>query len=103
VSPARGLAPHTIAVKSGPIIEDIVDGEVVIINAETGTCYALNKVGSRIWALIQEPRRIRDICATLTDEFEVSDAVCGSQVSELITELHAESLVALREDTPENV
>jgi hypothetical protein len=57
-----------IAVRSGQTIQDVVDGQVVVLHAETGTCYTLNGVGSRIWALIQEPRRIHDICAVLVDE-----------------------------------
>jgi hypothetical protein len=90
--------PVPIAVRNQGMVQGVVDGEVMMLNVETGTCYGLNKVGSRIWALIEEPRHLDDVCATLVGEYEIDDAACRSQVMELLKELHEEGMVEFREE-----
>jgi hypothetical protein len=83
--------------RAAGFVEAEADGEVVALNIDTGTCYGLNKIGSRIWILIGEPARIGDLCAKLTSEYDVDSATCERQVLELLTELLAEGLIELRE------
>ena len=79
------------------LLEAEVDGEVVALSVDKGMCYGLNKVGSRVWALIGEPMRIRDICAVLVREYAVDQATCEQQVLELLEELLGEGMIDIRE------
>jgi hypothetical protein len=87
------LSPASRVVRGDGFIDAEVDGEVVALNIEKGTCYGLNKVGSRIWHLLGKPISIKEICAALISEYDVDAGVCERQVFELLQELRAEGLV----------
>ena len=92
------LNTNSTVMRSSGFVQAEVDGEVVALNIDKGICYGLNKVGSRVWALIAEPRRIGDICATLVSEYEVDSAACEHQVIDLLEGLRAEGMIELREE-----
>ena len=93
------LLPCSIVVAcTDKLIEAEVDDEIVALNIEHGTCYGLNRVGSRIWQLLAEPIRIRDLCLALRAEYEVDGELCQRHVLELLSELHAEGLIATLEE-----
>lgn len=75
------------------LIEAEIDQEVVALSIEHGTCYGLNRVGSRIWHLLATPSRISDICEQLLAEYKVERNVCERQVIDLLEELRAEGLI----------
>jgi hypothetical protein len=87
------LAPANTVVRSSGLIEAEIENEIVALNVEKGTCYGLNSVGSRIWALLATPIRIDEICARLLAEYRVEPSVCQRQVLDLLEELRAEGLI----------
>ena len=88
----------TVLARSDGFIEAEIDNEIVALSIERGTCYGLNRVGSRIWNLLATPTRISDICATLLREYRVDPTVCERQVLDLLEELRAEGLIAILEE-----
>lgn len=88
------LSSSSVVTRSDGFIEAEIDNEIVALNIETGTCYGLNRVGSRVWALIAAPSRVEDVCARLIAEYDVEPATCERQVLDLLEELRAEGLVA---------
>ena len=99
MSHLRPLSSTTVVARTDGFIEAEVDGEVVALSLERGTCYGLNRVGSRIWNLLDRPSRIGDLCATLLTEFKVDPDVCERQVLDLLEELRTEGLIATVEET----
>jgi len=73
-----------------------VDGELMAMSIDRGTCYGLNRVGTRIWELIAEPLTIDELCAQLLDEYEVEAGQCRREVVDLVEELRAEGLATVR-------
>ena len=70
-----------------------VDGELMGMSVEQGTCYGFNTVGTRIWHLLAEPHTLSALCARLAEEYEVSDDVCRQDVTDLVRRLRDEHLV----------
>ena len=92
------LQPSTTVVASREgFIEADVDGEILALGIEHGTCYGLNRVGSRIWNLLAEPTGIGDLCATLLAAYRVDPDVCEREVLSLLEELRAEGLIRVLE------
>ena len=87
------LSVASIVVRRRGVVAAEVDGEIVALNPDMRTCYGLNKVGSRVWKLIAEPSRVRDICTVLVREYDVDQATCELQVLKLLEELRGEKLV----------
>ena len=81
--------------RNAAVIEAEIDGEIVAMNIETGFCYGLNLVGSRIWNLLADPVYIYRLCEQLCAEFEVDPDICERQVLDLLEELRAENLVQI--------
>jgi hypothetical protein len=77
------------------LLTTVVDGELVALSVEKGACYGLNGIGTRIWALIAEPRSVESLCEQLEREFEVEEAVCRREVLEFLEQLHAEGIVSV--------
>jgi len=73
-----------------------VGEEAVILGLTDGVYYGLNSVGARIWALLQEPRRAREVCAAITTEFEVDAESCERDVIRLLQQLADKGLVEVR-------
>ena len=84
-------------VQSQGFIEAEIDSEVVALSIERGTCYGLNRVGSRIWYLLKTPVRISNVCEKLVAEYKVDPNVCERQVIDLLEELRSEGMI----ETPE--
>ena len=90
-------AAKVVACRDG-FIEAEIDDEIVALSIEQGTCYGMNRVGSRIWTLLAKPIRICDLCAALLAEYRVDPDVCERQVLDLLEELRAEGLIATLEE-----
>jgi len=70
-----------------------IDGELVALDVTKGVCYGLNRIGTRIWQLVETPRSAREVADVLADEFDVSPDVCLEQTMALLRELAAAELV----------
>ncbi len=92
------LSLPTVVVRSGGLVDAEIEDEIVALNIENGTCYGLNRVGSKIWRLLGAPIRISDLCGALLTEYKVNPVVCERQVLDLLEELRAEGLVATPEE-----
>ena len=95
----NSLSTTSVVARCDGFIDSEIDGEIVALSIEHGTCYGLNQVGSRIWELIARPARIGDLCATLLTEYRVDPDVCERQVLDLLEELRAEGLIRTLEET----
>lgn len=78
------------------LIEAEVDGEMVGLHVEKGTCYGFNGTATRIWSMIEAPRRLSELRDDLVREFDVNPDECEAQLAELLRELEADGLVELR-------
>lgn len=75
------------------LLTTVVDGELIGMSVEQGACYGLNGIGTRIWALLVEPRSVADLSEQLISEYDVEPDQCLREVMELVVELRAEGLV----------
>ncbi len=75
-----------------PVFSHVGD-EVVLLNPKNGNYYGLNPLGARIWTLVQEPIRIRQILATILAEYEVEPQQCERDLFEILNQLVEQSLI----------
>lgn len=66
-----------------------------MLDAEQGAYFALGAVGSRIWAMLEEPRTFEELCCALQDEYTVDPATCREEVATFIKDLYEAQLVEL--------
>lgn len=85
-----------IVTRKAELLETEVDGELVALHVDNGTCYGFNGTATRVWALIEEPKRFSELKAALLAEFDVDPSTCEAQLNELLAELAADGLVDIR-------
>jgi len=74
-----------------------IDDEVVMMNIQSGKYFGMDAVGSRIWQLIEEKIRVKDIIAELLEEYDVTEEQCRSDVLEFLNELYEQNLIQVTE------
>ena len=84
-----------IAARRDGLIEAEVDGELVGLHIDNGYCYGFNPTATRIWALIENPQTITQLCRTLAEEFEIEPDAARPDVLALLEELQRDKLVDL--------
>lgn len=93
---AKGV---TLADTVAPVDEVLfkeLEGEAVLLHLDVGRYFALDPVGTRIWALLRERGgRVADVLDGVVAEFDVSPGEAERDLLALLDELVAERLVRL--------
>lgn len=82
--PDLALEPYMQVCRIGDVLDADMDGEFVMMNIERGSYVGLNKTGTRIWALLEQPMVIKDLCDQLTLEFNVPAEQCKEEVFDFL-------------------
>ena len=88
-----GLSAASVVVATRDQLSSEVGGEAVILHLGAGVYYGLDEIGARVWALLQEPRRVADLCAQLRAEYDVDADRCERAVLTLLGELADAGLI----------
>jgi len=82
-----------IVVSSDQVSADL-SGETIILGMREGAYFGVSAAGSRIWSLLQQPRRLRDVVSVLTAEYEVDADQCTSELLAFVDDLLSRGLVS---------
>lgn len=81
--------------RRGGLIEAELDGEIVALHVENGTCYGFNSTATCIWRLLERPRRLGELREALLEEFDVDAGTCDRELRALLDDLAADGLIEL--------
>jgi hypothetical protein len=70
-----------------------MDGEIVMLSLQRGEYFGLDKVGSRIWELIEQSITVDNIKKVLLDEYEVDVLTCEKDLIEFLEDLESKGLL----------
>ena len=85
----------TVSIAQDVVSCDLVD-EAAILNMKDGVYYGLNPVGARIWNLIQNPLKVKEILEALVDEYDVDKETCQTDLMELLKQLLEKELIEIK-------
>lgn len=71
------IEPETVLQRKPDLLYNEIDGEVVMLSIENSEYYGMDKVGSRIWDLIEKPITLKQLIDKLMEEYEVSEQQCA--------------------------
>ena len=66
----------SIVVAGNDQVTTDLDGETIGLQMANGIYFNLNPVGTSVWKLIQEPRKVRRIYEELIKEYTVQPEIC---------------------------
>jgi hypothetical protein len=70
-----------------------LDGETVMLDPAEGAYFSLGPVGSRVWALLEDPRSVSEVCRLLLDEFDIDRQTCRQEVQAFVDQLLDANLI----------
>ena len=78
------------------LIQAEVDDELVALHIDQGACYGFNPTATRIWSMIETPRRSTELRDALLRDYDVEPAACERQLMALLGQLEQDGLVELK-------
>jgi hypothetical protein len=75
-----------------------LEGEMVILNLDSGVYFGLNPVGGAIWNYIQDERSLEEVIGYLLAQYKVERARCEAEVVVLLQKMAAQGLIDIRAD-----
>ena len=70
-----------------------INGEIIVLNLNSGHHYTLNKLGSKIWLLLEKKKSIEEIIQQAFHEFDMSLNQVRDDVVNFLNNLNQENLV----------
>ena len=89
----------TVVASEGQVSSDFGE-EVAILDFKAGVYYGLDDVGARVWQLVQEPNKVREIRNALVEEYEVEPDRCERDLIALLRRLVGEELIEIKNEAP---
>jgi len=83
----------TVLVRDSEPMPTTVDDEVVVLSVRAGAYFGFNRIGSEIWNMLSEPRRVGQILDTLAQSHEVDLDTMTRDVTQFLQTLIERRLV----------
>ena len=79
--------------RTNEIVDERIEGDMVILDYKRGKLLTLNETAARIWELLRKEIEEGEICDVLTKEFAVTNETASTDVRQLLEKLKKENLV----------
>jgi hypothetical protein len=83
----------TIRRNERAVFRKLTDGSAVILHLDSTAYHGLSHVGSVIWGLLEQPRRLADLTDEVRQAFDDVPATLDEDVAEFLTALQERDLV----------
>jgi hypothetical protein len=79
--------------RSENALGELVDGELVLLNIESGEYFGLNRTGSRVWELLGEVPDLDRVHEELALRYRVDRQLLREDLNDLVAELERAGLI----------
>jgi hypothetical protein len=86
-----------LRVNSPKVIHEIIDGEAVIVNLDSGNYYSLDRVGAEVWAHIEKGAPLHEIIEDISHRYEGEQKEIEKAIYHLVNEMQQENLIIMDE------
>ena len=86
---------QSLVTRNDEIVAGKIEDTLAAMSIETGKYYMLNATGGRIWELLDEPRTVAELCASLTAEFKITPEACRKEVIDFLSQLALREIVVI--------
>jgi len=89
---------QTLRVNTPGVIGESIDGEVVVINLDSGIYYSIEKVGADLWEMLENGCNLEEMIETVAGSYTGEPSHISGAISDFVAELHAEQLIVPQAD-----
>jgi hypothetical protein len=77
-----------------PVVAELIEGEVIAVNLESGSCYSLRGASAKVWSLLLEGHSVMEILQGFTSVGSSVDP--AEAIEDFVASLLAEGLILSR-------
>ncbi len=85
----------SMIVRDNEIIFSEMDGETVMMSIERGEYYGINPIGSRIWGLLESPKKVSGLCDTLQPDYDVTPVQCAQDILLFLNQMAEKGIIKI--------
>src|SRR3990172_487014 len=89
--------PTRFRINSPKVIQETIEGEVVMVNLDSGNYYSMEKVGADIWGFIENGVSVGEIIEGIAYRYEGKREDIEKAIHQLVSELQREDLIVMDE------
>jgi hypothetical protein len=97
-SRGEGMEGDSYRVNEPSVISEVIDGETIVLNFESGHYYSFNPTASEIWLRVSAGSPIAAATESVARRFAVDPATIRSEVEGFVRRLHEEQLIRRAEE-----
>lgn len=86
-------ADTTRLARADGLVASEIDGDLVILSIDSGHFFHLNATGSRLWALLDAPMTVAELCDKARERFAVDADECRRDVGAFVQGLRDKGLL----------
>lgn len=86
----------TLITRNKGIVANQVGDEVVMMDMEKGKYFGMNKTGSYIWQLLEQPATVGELCERLVTDFGIPTEQCTTELNSFIEQMRKENIIAIQ-------
>lgn len=86
-----------LRISDGVVVRDL-DGESVILDMDSGIYFGLDRVGTRVWQLIEQHGTLEEAVRIMQDEYDVDPQTLRADAEALVAALIEKRLVVRNGD-----
>lgn len=90
------MSEKRYCINSDRVVWRSIEGEIVVLNLDTGYYYSLNPVGSLIWQLLSDNKDTSKIIEKISQDYNIALARAKKDLNELISDLKKEKLILVK-------
>lgn len=95
------ITTETVIRRVDATLTSLLGNGTVVMNMDDASYHELNLTGTRLWALLDEPIVVSELCNTLTTEFAVSEEQCLQDIYRFVENAMTQDLVEIVEQINE--
>ena len=80
------------------VVYEVLDGEAIVLDSSSGTCFRLNETATHAWELLVEHGDLGEVRRVMLADFEVEGGALDRDLDRLVDELEAKGLVVAQPD-----
>ena len=85
----------TVIARNDSILFSGLDDEILMMSIDNGEYYKLDEMGACIWAMLEEPSAISDLCNVLMSEFDIDLDTCRQDVLEFVNDMYSMEVITV--------
>ena len=92
------ITEHTCVRAAESLVSSYLKEDLILLDLHSGTYYGLNRVGARIWNLIQQPIEVAEIRRVLLQEYAVQPEALERDLLALLEKMESQKLIYIEHE-----